>query len=209
MCNTNFYICEHCGNLVSAIHDSGVPMMCCGKKMTKIEAGTVEASREKHIPVILVQGNLVTVSVGAIEHPMTAEHSILWVYLQTTKGAQRKCLAVGSEPTVTFALTEDEKAVAAYAYCNLHGLWMAEVAKEEPEACKLKIPANKEENFTVCHCNQVTYFDIEKALHENEGISDVLAAFEKVKDTTHCSTGCGGCHDKVMAIISDIMMGHR
>ena len=209
MCNTKFYICEHCGNLVEAIHDTGVPMMCCGQKMKKIEAGTVEASREKHIPVISVEGKTVTVTVGAVEHPMIAEHSILWVYLQTTKGSQRKPLAVGAAPDVTFALTEDEEAVAAYAYCNLHGLWMAEVAKEEPAICKLNIPANKEENFTVCHCNKVTYFDIEKALQENKDISDVLAAFEKVKDTTHCSTGCGGCHDKVMAILSDIMMGHR
>lgn len=209
MCNTKFYICEHCGNIVGMIHDSGVPMMCCGKKMTKIEAGTVEASKEKHIPVISVEGNLVNVAIGSVAHPMAAEHSILWVYLQTTKGGQRKCLEVGSDPFVTFALTADEKPLAAYAYCNLHGLWMAEVVEEEPEICKIPVTESKEENFTVCHCNKVTYLDIVNALHENEGLSDVLALFEKVKDTTHCSTGCGGCHDKVMAIISDIMMGHR
>ena len=209
MCNTKFYICEHCGNLVGMIHDAGVPMMCCGKKMTRLEAGTVEASREKHIPVVSVKGNSVTVTVGSVSHPMIAEHSILWVYLQTNKGGQRKCLQVGEEPSVTFALTDDEKPLAAYAYCNLHGLWLAEVKEEEPAICKLEVPANRDQNFTVCHCNKVTYLDIEKALHENEELSDVLAAFEKVKDTTHCSTGCGGCHDKVMTIISDIMMGHR
>ena len=209
MCNTKFFICEHCGNMVGMLHSAGVPMMCCGKKMTELEAGTVDASREKHIPVITVNGNLVTVDIGSVAHPMAAEHSILWVYLKTTQGAQRKCLSVGGAPSVTFALTDDEKALEAYAYCNLHGLWMAEVPAEENPACKLQIPANKEENFVVCHCNNVTYWDIEKALHENEGLSDVLAAFEKVKDTTHCSTGCGGCHDKVMAILSDVMMGHR
>jgi len=208
MCNTKFYICEHCGNLVGMVHDSGVPMMCCGKKMTKLEAGTVEASREKHIPVITVEGNLVIVTVGSVAHPMAAEHSILWVYLQTDKGGQRKCLEVVAEPTVTFALTADEKPLTAYAYCNLHGLWMAEIPKEEKPECKLQIPANKEQNYMVCNCNQVTYLDIEKALHEHSEFSDVLAAFEKVKDTTHCSTGCGGCHDKVMAILSNIMMGH-
>ena len=208
MCNTKFYICQHCGNLVSMIHSAGVPMMCCGQKMTELEAGTVEASREKHIPVITVEGKTVTVTVGEVAHPMIAEHSILWVYLQTDKGSQRKCLEVGAAPSVTFALTEDESPVAAYAYCNLHGLWMAEVAKEEPAICKLQVPANKEENYTVCHCNQVTYLEIEKVLKESTDLSDAIKAFEKVKDTTHCSTGCGGCYDKVMAIISDIMMGN-
>ena len=127
MCNNSkFYVCERCGNLVGMIHESGVPMMCCGQKMTKIEAGVVEASHEKHIPVATVEGSTVTVNVGSIEHPMVSEHSILWVYLQTDKGGQRKCLEVGKPPIVTFALA-DEKPVAVYAYCNLHGLWMAEI----------------------------------------------------------------------------------
>ena len=128
MCNKNkFYICEKCGNLVGMINESGVPMMCCGQKMTKIEAGVVEASREKHIPVVAVEGNIVTATIGSIEHPMAEEHSILWVYLETDKGGQRKCLEVGKAPVVSFALTDDEKALAAYAYCNLHGLWKAEI----------------------------------------------------------------------------------
>lgn len=127
MCNeTRFYICEHCGNIVGMIHSSGVPVVCCGQKMTLIEAGTVEASREKHIPVVNVEGNTVKVSVGSVEHPMTEEHSITWVYLQTDKGGQRKCLNPGEAPVVTFALA-DEKPVAVYAYCNLHGLWKADV----------------------------------------------------------------------------------
>ena len=183
MCNTKFYICRHCGNLVSMIHDAGVPMMCCGQKMTALEAGTVEASREKHIPVIEVEGTKVTVTVGAVEHPMIAEHSILWVYLQTTKGPQRKCLEVGKAPTVTFALTEDEEPLAAYAYCNLHGLWMAEVEKEEPSICQIPKTESADENFTVCFCNNVTYLDIVNALQENGDLSDVLALFEKVKDS--------------------------
>ena len=121
-----FYVCERCGNVVEMVHDSGVNPVCCGAKMTELVAGTVEASREKHIPVVKVDGNVVTVNVGSVEHPMAAEHSILWVYLETDKGGQRKCLEVGASPTVTFALT-DEKPLAVYAYCNLHGLWKAEI----------------------------------------------------------------------------------
>lgn len=124
MCETKFFICEHCGNIVGMIHSAGVPLMCCGQKMTKLEAGVKEASKEKHIPVVTVNNNLVTVTVGEVIHPMTEEHSILWVYLQTDKGGQRKCL--NGDATVTFALT-DEKPVAAYAYCNLHGLWKKDI----------------------------------------------------------------------------------
>ena len=127
MCDNNkFYVCEHCGNLIGMINDAGVPMMCCGQKMTKLEAGVVEASHEKHIPVVQVDGNTVHVTIGSVEHPMAEEHSILWVYLQTDRGGQRKCLEVGKAPTVTFALA-DEKPLAVYAYCNLHGLWKTDV----------------------------------------------------------------------------------
>jgi superoxide reductase len=126
MCETRFYICEHCGNIVGMIHSSGVPLMCCGQKMKKLEAGVTEASKEKHIPVVNVSGNIVEVTVGSVEHPMTEEHSIMWIYLLTDKGGQRKCLSAGDAPKVSFALA-DEKPVAAYAYCNLHGLWMCEI----------------------------------------------------------------------------------
>ncbi len=126
MCETRFYICETCGNIVGMIHSSGAPLSCCGKKMTKLEAGTVEASREKHIPVVEVEGNTVKVNVGSVAHPMTEEHSITWVYLQTDRGGQRKCLSAGTEPVVSFSLN-DEKPVAVYAYCNLHGLWKSEI----------------------------------------------------------------------------------
>ena len=73
MCDNNkFYICEHCGNLIGMIHDAGVPMMCCGQKMTKLEPGVVEASHEKHIPVVSVDGNIVTVTIGSVEHLMVS-----------------------------------------------------------------------------------------------------------------------------------------
>ena len=128
MCeNTKFFICEKCGNLVVMIHSSGAPRVCCGQKMTPLVAGVVEASREKHIPVVTVDGATVTVNVGSVTHPMAEEHSILWIYLETDKGGQRKCLEVGKAPVATFALVEGETPIAAYAYCNLHGLWKAEI----------------------------------------------------------------------------------
>jgi superoxide reductase len=118
-----FYVCEKCGNLVGMIHESGAKMTCCGQHMTELVANTVDASKEKHLPVISVSGNQVTVKVGSVEHPMTPEHSILWVYLETAKGGQRKNLKPGDKPEAAFAITADDKVVAAYAYCNLHGLW--------------------------------------------------------------------------------------
>ena len=121
-----FFICEHCGNLVGVINDAGVPMMCCGQKMTQLIPGTVEASVEKHLPVVTVDGDKVKVEIGSVAHPMAEEHSILWVYLQTNKGGQRKNLAVGEAPVAEFSLL-NEKPVAVYAYCNLHGLWKTEV----------------------------------------------------------------------------------
>ena len=123
---SKFYICEKCGNLVEKIEDSGVPMVCCGQKMSEIVAGTVEASREKHIPVASVEGNVVNVVVGSIEHPMAEEHSILWIELVSDKGVQRKHLKPGEAPKVSFALA-GEKPLAVYAYCNLHGLWKVEI----------------------------------------------------------------------------------
>ena len=126
MSDSRFYICERCGNLVGMIHESGAPIMCCGQPMTKLEAGTVEASREKHIPEVSVDGDRVTVKVGSVLHPMTEDHLIEWVYIRTDRGGQRKSFAAGDEPVVTFALA-DEKPLEVYAYCNLHGLWKAEL----------------------------------------------------------------------------------
>lgn len=122
-----FYICEKCKNTVGMIHESGVPMMCCGQKMTLLEPGTVEASHEKHIPEVTVSGSTVRAVVGSVLHPMSEEHSILWVYLETDRGGQRKTLSPGDAPEVTFALTDGERPVAVYAYCNLHGLWKTEL----------------------------------------------------------------------------------
>ena len=101
-------------------------MMCCGQKMTALVPNAVEASGEKHKPVVKVEGNTVTINVGSANHPMLPEHFIEWVYVQAENGGQRKAMKPGDEPYVTFCLGDD-KAVAVYAYCNLHGLWMTEV----------------------------------------------------------------------------------
>ena len=126
MSNTKYYICEKCGNLIEKIDDSGVPVVCCGQKMTPVVAGTVEASREKHIPEVEIDGELLHVTVGAVLHPMTEPHHIAWIYVQFEDGGQLVYLDHEGEPKATVALG-GRKPVAVYEYCNLHGLWKKEL----------------------------------------------------------------------------------
>ena len=126
MAKNRFYICEKCGNIVEMVNASGVTPHCCGQKMSVLEAGVVEASREKHIPEVEVIDGRVNVVVGSVLHPMAEEHSILWIELVSDKGAQRKYLNPGEAPAVSFLL-KDEKPIEVYAYCNLHGLWKKEI----------------------------------------------------------------------------------
>ena len=123
---TKFYICRHCGNLIGMIHDAGVPMACCGQKMEALVPNTVDASEEKHLPVVYVEDGAIHVNVGSVDHPMLPEHYIEWIYVQTENGGHRIGLKPGDSPEACVCLCED-KAVAAYAYCNLHGLWMTEL----------------------------------------------------------------------------------
>lgn len=125
--STMFYVCKHCGNMVGFIHSSGVPIICCGEEMTRLVPNTTDAATEKHVPVVKVDGNKVVVEIGSVPHPMIEEHYIGWVYIQTVKGGQRKELLPGQKPSVEFVLTEDDKVESVYAYCNLHGLWKADV----------------------------------------------------------------------------------
>ena len=118
-----FFICEHCGNIIAMVRDKGVPVMCCGQKMTEIIPGTTEASVEKHIPVYEVKDNKVYVTVGSVEHPMLPEHYIEWIAVETSNGNQRKPLKPGEPPKAVFALNEGDEVLAVYAYCNLHSLW--------------------------------------------------------------------------------------
>ena len=120
-----FFVCETCGNIIAMVKPSGVPVMCCGKKMKEIVPNTTDAAQEKHVPVWTKEGNLVKVQVGSVAHPMIAAHYIEWVSLQTKAGNQRKALSPEQAPEVTFALTDGDEVEAVYAYCNLHGLWKA------------------------------------------------------------------------------------
>lgn len=120
-----FYKCEHCGNIIAMVKDAGVPVVCCGQKMTELVPNTEDAAQEKHVPVYEQKGNILEVTVGSVEHPMAEEHFIEWIALQTDKGNQRKVLKPGDAPKADFALLDGEEVQAIYAYCNLHGLWMA------------------------------------------------------------------------------------
>ena len=120
-----FYICEHCGNIVTFLQSSGVPVMCCGQKMTELVPDSTDAAQEKHVPVVTVEGSMVDVKVGSAPHPMIPEHYIQWVALETTEGCQIKYLEPGQAPEVKFALAPGDRVKADYAFCNLHGLWRA------------------------------------------------------------------------------------
>ena len=118
-----FYLCAHCGNLITMVRDSGVPVHCCGEEMQEIVPGTTDAAQEKHVPVYQIEGNQVTVTVGSVEHPMTPEHYIEWICLQTKYGSQHRKLEPNSPPSACFALCDGDAVEAVYAFCNLHSLW--------------------------------------------------------------------------------------
>lgn len=123
-----FLLCKHCGNLVRMVHDAGVPVICCGEPMAKFIANTSDGATEKHVPVIERDGLEITIKVGSVSHPMIEAHFINWIYLETEKGSQCKQLKAGDEPVAKFTLAEGDVPVAAYEYCNLHGLWkLAEI----------------------------------------------------------------------------------
>ena len=124
-----FYKCAHCGNIIAHINDSGVRVVCCGEEMKPLIPNTTDAAGEKHVPLIKQEGNLVTVSVGSVAHPMLEAHYIQWIILETKQGRQRKMLKAGEKPVAVFALTDGDEVVAAYEYCNLHGLWSATFMK--------------------------------------------------------------------------------
>lgn len=122
-----FFQCMSCKKIVGMIQDSACPTKCCGEPMAELVPNTTDAAVEKHVPVVSVEGNIVTVSVGEVTHPMSEEHFIQWIALETKQGAQRKPLCPGQEPKAVFALADGDEAVAAYAFCNLHGLWKKDI----------------------------------------------------------------------------------
>ena len=121
-----FFRCNHCGNIVTKIVDKGVPVVCCGEAMEELKANTTDAATEKHVPQVIVEDHKVKVDGGSVTHPMTDDHLIQFIYLETEKGGQLKTLTATDEPKAIFCLGED-KPVAVYEYCNLHGLWVKEL----------------------------------------------------------------------------------
>jgi superoxide reductase len=119
-----FYKCRHCGNVVWKTYDSGVDIVCCGEKMEQLTPGSVDASKEKHVPVITNDGGKFTVRVGSVTHPMEEKHYIVFIALVTGDNITFRMLKPGDAPELT---AEGTGGAVAYEYCNLHGLWKAEV----------------------------------------------------------------------------------
>jgi superoxide reductase len=117
------YKCEICGNMVEVVHTGAGELVCCGQSMTKLIENTVDAAKEKHVPVIEKVEAGYKVSVGSVAHPMEEKHYIEWIELIADGKAYRQFLEPGQAPEATFAITANS--VTAREYCNLHGLWKA------------------------------------------------------------------------------------
>jgi len=118
-----FFFCQQCGNIAVLVNDSANPLMCCDRKMAEIVVHTAEEGMEKHLPEVTSFGDSgVSVQVGSVPHPMEEAHHISFVYVETENGGHYRYLNVGDEPKVSFGFWE-ERAIAVYAYCNLHGMW--------------------------------------------------------------------------------------
>ena len=117
-----FFKCKDCGSIVILDDPNG----CCISGWEELTPNTTDASGEKHVPVVEAEGKNVKVTVGSVEHPMLDVHYIMWIVLETNRGYQKKDLRPGEKPAAQFALAEGETVIAAYEYCNLHGLWKAE-----------------------------------------------------------------------------------
>jgi superoxide reductase len=115
------YKCEVCGNMVEVVHAGGGELVCCGQPMKNMVANTVDAAKEKHIPVIEMIEGKVHIKVGEVEHPMIDTHYIEWIEILTAEKVLRKYLKPGMKPEATFVVKGD--VLEARAYCNLHGLW--------------------------------------------------------------------------------------
>lgn len=122
----NIYKCESCNSILEVLHDGGGPVACCGKPATLMTANTVDAAKEKHVPVIEKIPGGFKVSVGSVAHPMEEKHYIMWIELILDDGYKlTKFLKPGDQPVAEFK-TDAAKATAR-EYCNLHGLWKAAV----------------------------------------------------------------------------------
>lgn len=124
--NLKFYKCDICGKIITVLYGDSVPTMCCGEVMKEIIPNRTDGASEKHVPVFHTEGSTVNVKIGSDPHPMTYNHSIIWVGLQTSEGFQFKELTPDDSPEVCFRITEGDSAETVYAFCNLHGLWASD-----------------------------------------------------------------------------------
>ncbi|NLT10947.1 MAG: desulfoferrodoxin [Clostridiaceae bacterium] len=119
------YRCALCGNIVVLLHEGPGELVCCEQPMKLLVAGENDtAAKEKHVPVVSVDGNLVVVNVGSVDHPMINEHYIEFVILVSGAKCYIEYLNPGQAPKATF-MVEDTSNIEVYEYCNLHGLWKA------------------------------------------------------------------------------------
>jgi superoxide reductase len=118
------YKCEICGNIVEVLHSGAAPLVCCNQKMKLMEENTVDAAKEKHVPVIEMGDGKITVRVGSVAHPMEESHYIEWIELLADGKAYRQFLHPGEKPEAVFPISAQK--VTAREYCNLHGHWKAE-----------------------------------------------------------------------------------
>lgn len=122
-----FYECKTCGNVLVALEDAGVVPMCCGSPMKDLTPLIEDNGKEKHVPVVTINDNIVSVKVGETSHPMLNEHYIKWIMLETNFGEYKRYLKPGNDPIVTFHLADNERPIKAYEYCNIHSLWTKEL----------------------------------------------------------------------------------
>ncbi len=118
------YKCELCGNIVEVVHAGTGDLVCCGEEMKLLSENTVDAAKEKHVPVIEVGNGSVKVTIGSVAHPMEEKHYIEWIELIADGKAYRQFLNPGDAPSATFNVTA--KKLTARELCNLHGLWSAQ-----------------------------------------------------------------------------------
>ncbi|MDR1479722.1 MAG: desulfoferrodoxin [Planctomycetaceae bacterium] len=119
---SEIYVCELCGNVVEVVANGGGKLVCCGKEMTLKTENTVDAAKEKHVPVVTVDGNTATVQIGSVAHPMEDTHYITWIEIQQGDKFQRVQLKPNIEPKAVFKIDKDLPVIAR-EYCNKHGLW--------------------------------------------------------------------------------------
>lgn len=115
--------CIKCGKIVTVLKNGAMNTVCCNEDMKELVPRSIDGALEKHVPVVEIKDNIIKVKIGEIEHPMTLEHYIEFIILETNSGYMIKEFSPGDKPETEFILSNNQEYVNVYAYCNLHGLW--------------------------------------------------------------------------------------